>query len=279
MLIRDLQARGKARNEKALKRIAEYTQGEPVVGREARERENNSLRFEKAYITRSLGQRVLHVDVNATHLGSKAVLDQTRVIMEAKAEAMKHIDANKNYSFYITLSVPTNDGIKHISSNSKTEKHEMNTRMRDIELREKINMFADKIALLFQSWQTAQNKDITWSFSFVEMPAGGAHITSREVDEIYKKKSVIKIKNSDNSCFWRALSCIMFDDKHVREGRPKQTKMASYLCNQCQMPFDEKVSLESIPEIEEKLNITIFVLDIENLPILHKTTNIKISYV
>ena len=114
LLIRDLQARGKARNEKALKRIAEYTQGEPVVGREARERENNSLRFEKAYITRSLGQKVLRVDVNATHLGSKAVLDQTRVIMEAKAEAMKHIDANKNYSFYITLSVPTNDGIKHI---------------------------------------------------------------------------------------------------------------------------------------------------------------------
>ena len=60
--------------------------------------------------------------MKATHLGSKAVLDQTRVIMEAKAEAMKHIDATKDYKFYITLSVPTDDGIKHISSNSKTEK-------------------------------------------------------------------------------------------------------------------------------------------------------------
>jgi hypothetical protein len=143
LLIEQLQSRGKAKNEKALNRIAEYSQGEPVVGREARERENNSIRFEKAYITRALGQKVLRVDVNAKHLGSKAVLDQTRVIMEAKNEAIKHIDATKNYSFYITLSVPTDGGIKHISSNSKTEKNEMNTQMRDIELREKINMFAN----------------------------------------------------------------------------------------------------------------------------------------
>jgi len=188
LLIRDLQARGKARNEKALKRIAEYTQGEPVVGREARERENNSVRFENAYITRSLGHKVLRVDIRASRLGSKAVLDQTRVIMEAKNEAMKHVDANKNYSFYITLSVPTDDGIKHISSNSKTEKNEMTTQMREIELLNKINMFANKMGTLFQSWQTAHNKDITWSFSFVEIPSGGAHITSREVEEIYKKE-------------------------------------------------------------------------------------------
>jgi len=148
LLIRDLQARGRVRVEKAKNRVESYRQGEPVVGRQAREIENNRIRFEKAYVTRSLGHKVLRVDVRASHLGSKAVLDQTRVIMEAKDEAMKHIDPTKNYNFYITLTVPTDDGIKHISSNSKNEKNEMNTRMREIELLSKVNQFANKMGVI-----------------------------------------------------------------------------------------------------------------------------------
>ena len=116
-------------------------------------------------------------------------------------------------------------------------------------------------------------------FAKVVSGAGGTNATeSREKSSIYKKKSVNVIKNDDKSCFWHALA-VSLNKKHpkysdIQKGRNIRTTLAKELCEKCGMKWDTEVALYEIEQIEQCLELNIYVLDIEEISILKATLNI-----
>ena len=111
---------------------------------------------------------------------------------------------------------------------------------------------------------------ITYNVSF--LPSGGKHTTSRQREDILNKKSVIKVKDTDNKCLWYALVYLMNPkDKHIRE--PKITnyrfKLASAVARTCKLNMDIKMTirLPTIGIVEQALYVNISVINLSNSPI------------
>ena len=50
-------------------------------------------------------------------------------------------------------------------------------------------------------------------FHFTIIPKGGCGTVDRDLENVYKTKSILKIVNDDNNCFWYAMACMMNPDK------------------------------------------------------------------
>ena len=58
----------------------------------------------------------------------------------------------------------------------------------------------------------------------------------------------------------------------IRRGRKIRTDLAQELCEQCEMKWDEVVSVESFPNIENILKCNFyFFLNTDNIPVLNTT--------
>ena len=93
----------------------------------------------------------------------------------------------------------------------------------------------------------------------------------------FKKTSVIQIKNDDNNCFWYALAVTLNKDNNdmKNNARPKKRNMlGEQLCHKAKLTWDEPVSFVYIPLVEEALNINIYVIDLDNLPVLGAAINL-----
>ena len=67
-----------------------------------------------------------------------------------------------------------------------------------------------QIERAIQSDETIKLKTLQIKFHYILQPAGGGVATqSRDKDSILNKKSVNRIINDDNNCFWYALSVAM----------------------------------------------------------------------
>ena len=101
-------------------------------------------------------------------------------------------------------------------------------------------------------------------FFFTVFPSGGAHggTEDRSLASIYAKKSVIKINNDDNACFWHALAVLLNKDhedyKNIRQGRIIRTELAHELCERCSMNWNEQVSVGSFEHIESILKCHLY---------------------
>ena len=116
--------------------------------------------------------------------------------------------------------------------------------------------------------------------SAVSMPSGGAHTKSRELKDIYNKKSVIRVKNIDNNCFWYALavSTMNNENKDIKRRETALIKAGKFLCNKYNYTWDTEVSIDQIREIEEQnQGLNVFVLDANNIPLLNTTINLANS--
>ena len=118
---------------------------------------------------------------------------------------------------------------------------------------------------------------ITYNVSF--LPSGGKHTTSRQREDILNKKSVIRVRNNDNNCFWYALAYLLNPkDKHIR--KPERSnyrfRIASELARKCKLNMDMKmtISLPTIGIVEQALDINIYVINLSNIPILGSSINI-----
>ena len=75
---------------------------------------------------------------------------------------------------------------------------------------EKGKMFQE-LFVFFARREYDQHSDINGlkaTFDFAEIPSGsGCGADDRNLESIYNKRSVLKIVNDDNNCFWYAMAC------------------------------------------------------------------------
>jgi len=59
-----------------------------------------------------------------------------------------------------------------------------------------------------------------FEYNFIVIPSGGCSTTDRSKDSLSNKRSVLRIENNDNNCFWYALACLMNpNNRAIRDAR------------------------------------------------------------
>ena len=80
------------------------------------------------------------------------------------------------------------------------------------------------------------------------------------------------------NCFWYALTIQAYRNhqkyNEIRKGRPIMIKLAKELCNMCGCEWGKPVSVEEMPHFENVLNANIYVIDLNDIPLLCDTCNI-----
>ena len=130
-----------------------------------------------------------------------------------------------------------------------------------------------QIEASIQSDETIKLSQLKITFHFILHPAGGRTnaTQNRDKESILDKKSVVRIVNDDNNCFWYALSISMNKkSRGLRDERNKKLKerVARDLCTKCKLPWDTPVSFLDLPLVEQTFNCNIYVIDLNNVPIL-----------
>ena len=142
-----------------------------------------------------------------------------------------------------------------------------------------LHHFAQKIQNVIQSDDQISLKQSKLKFHFVLQPEGaGVGTDDRSKDSIMKKKGVNTIINDDKNCFWYALSVSMNPkNAAMKDNRGPQKARKAFglsLCQKARLQWDEPVSFEHIPLVEQALNINIYIIDMENIPVLGSAINI-----
>src|SRR6266571_4798346 len=137
----------------------------------------------------------------------------------------------------------------------------------------------DKKRFLDQVFKTSQsNKDFLNSGLFTvktviyESVSGSGRSTRAPKtysEENEKKDSVVKIRNEDNSCGYRALALgILFIEgvesrewRRLRESNATQRDAAENLCQDFGLDINQTLSIEMITELQERIDYQIIVID------------------
>ena len=128
-----------------------------------------------------------------------------------------------------------------------------------------LNSFLEEIHKLAQSDEKVYFKNFKIKFGFAMIPSGGSYVEDEELKEVLNRKTVIQITNTDDNCFWYALTVsINKDNKMMKDSRyPKRRDtFAKDLCRKCKLKWDEPVSFIHIPLIEEALKINVYVINL-----------------
>ena len=219
--------------------------------------------------------KVKEVKVKSSFMGKK-VDNLEYVMFKAFQLAKKEVKAKKdNYEVYGSSSfeAETGQGLEKFNVQSKK-----------FNKKEEAHMYGhlrERIYSVIQSDAKINLSTIRFNFNFITIPTGSGptHATvSRERENILKKTSVNSIQNKDKNCFWHALAVLVHANhkliKQIKLGRKIRYELAKELCEVCRMEWDKPVSFDEIHLVEEVLNVNIMILDIDNLPVLHTTSNI-----
>ena len=155
------------------------------------------------------------------------------------------------------------DGVeRHINSGSFDEKHISNM----------IDTLIDKIEGVSTNYQDTSINKTSIEYGFIDTPSGGCYVEDEKLNDILSRKSVMPVRNSDNNCFWYCMLYLQSDDANVKrwDTRPKNKNNAQQICESCNLKWDEKVSMDQIPIIEEALKTNIYILNIRDLPMFSK---------
>jgi hypothetical protein len=207
--------------------------------------------------------------------------DYRTIVKKLYYEAMKHIKPDKKYKFATTFNITrsdTHETFYVVMDKFEIEPHGVNKTF--------TKWYYQALLSLENIFNKYPNlKDMKAEFVFTEILSGSGKRATEDKDResIYNKTSVNKIINDDNSCFWHSLAVSLNKDhpkySDIRKGRNIRTSLAKELCNQCCMKWDTPVSVDEIPIVEAFLKLNIYVLDIENLPMLNTTLNIYDSMI
>jgi Pyruvate/2-oxoacid:ferredoxin oxidoreductase delta subunit len=98
----------------------------------------------------------------------------------------------------------------------------------------------------------------------------------RSKNSILNKQSVLKIVNDDNNCFWYALACLMYpENKMIRDSRKStRIKVASDICKKCKLVWNQPISTFSIPFVEDTYDCNIYILNLNQIPMLGSNINL-----
>ena len=151
-----------------------------------------------------------------------------------------------------------------------------------------LNEVLDRIESFIVSAHIISLNSISLSIKSYNVIAGG--VVSKELsDDIYSKRSIIKITNDGNSCFWWSLILLIYQNtetyKKIKDLRYTNTLniMAKQLCVSCGYDYSKMFLSDDIPDIITKIcsagvgnkknMFNIVILDIDNLPAFNTTTN------
>ena len=155
--------------------------------------------------------------------------------------------------------------------------------------KETIQLILDRIEQFIVSSQLQNLKDLSLMLKCYPSVSGGANSESFN-EAIYSKRSIIKMTNDGNECLWWCLTILLNQNsamyKKLIDLRYPRTlnNMAKQLCESCGYDYSNKVDIEDLPDIINKIcqasnkpDFNIAVLDIEHLPAFSSTIDIKPS--
>jgi hypothetical protein len=271
-----LKARGEKSNKKGVELLNKFAEAEPAKGKIQRHegpKRDNMIHFHSRITAIALDSKVKTVEITPNVLGAEAGSQVKRIVVEGFNTALKAVGKDKAYHIYAGCTIIIESGMFNAFASCKN--HTDNAIFKKF-----LDKFVARIEEIMQSLDITTISKFQLQFKFIEIPSGaGTNATQdRSKASIFLKKSVIKIVNDDNSCFWHALAVLLNENhpqiKHIKEGRNIRTLIARDLCNTCNMEWNTPVSINEIENIEDILKCNIYVFDIENLPILNSTSNI-----
>ena len=113
--------------------------------------------------------------------------------------AQREMPSPKNYEVYAYLKSPSQKGGDDFEARG--------TKFTNKATKDMLVQIVSRASELLQSDQEVLLKDFHITFNFIEIPEGGSGTAtvSRDKLSILNKKSVNRITNNDNTCFWYAL--------------------------------------------------------------------------
>ena len=200
--------------------------------------------------------------------GVITVLDLPFLIFQSYRHVLKQINYN---DFRVSCTVNANliDGSEFWAATEQHQKKYFKNVFHEI-LR--------KIELGMEKYDEIDLSTLEIIYKFIDIPTGGSGTTSRDKLSILNKSSVIQIRNNDNNCFWYALALQIYRNhkcyNEIRKGRPIRTKVAKELCETCGCEWDVPVSFDDMVYIEPILNANVYVVGMDQIPLLGDTCNI-----
>lgn len=110
------------------------------------------------------------------------------------------------------------------------------------------------------------------------MPSGGCYVEDEEFNCVLNRKAVIAIQNQDDNCFWFVLLASSHTGDRTHRvnhyDKPDVIATARELCLKSDCECGRRVNFIGLPNVEEKVNTNIYMLDIRDLPIIKPDVNL-----
>ena len=206
----------------------------------------------------ALNNNVISVTLKPKKIGVTSRKDIDSFIARSYLEAKKVAKIKGEFKVYAVATIPVDDADHFI----KTKKYDSNQLGK---------FFAELRKRIYGEYKGPEADTMMFEYNFIKIPSGGARTTERDTNSILNKKSVLRIINDDNNCFWYALACLMNpENTALKDSRNKlaRAKVASKICQKCKLQFDEKVSFNAIPFVEKTYNCNINILNLNDIPVL-----------
>ena len=203
--------------------------------------------------------------------------DLDALVARSYVIAKREIQKNTDFKLYASLSGTGYDYGRDTNFNIDITTATFNSK----ELHKFMIDFMERIESVIKSECVILLSTLKFIYNFAIIPSGGGVGTKcREIEAIQEKKSVVKIINDDNNCFWYCMA-ILFDIKNVslKDSRNKtlRIKAGMNICNKSKCIWDKKVSLLEIPLVEETYNCNIYLIDAHNIPMLGTSISLLLN--
>ena len=231
---------------------------------------SNRIKLKVDKISSSLKNKVKEVRVIPTGMGKNKYGNIEALIENSYRVARREMPSGKPFQVYTSLKFPSQKG--------GADFHVTTTKYTNKTYKDMFVQLVNRASELLQSDHEVLLKDFQITFNFIEIPHGSSATASRDRLSILNKKSVNRVVNDDNNCFWYALVMLVYANhaqiKQIKMGRKIRTVLAQELCSHCEMEWNKPVAFDEIHMVEEMLNVNIMVVDIEKIPVLNTTSRI-----
>ena len=141
--------------------------------------------------------------------------------------------------------------------------------------------FDELVNSLRMKYATILLQTLVFEFNFPILPPGGCSgTTDRSLESVFMKKSVIQVVNDDNNCFWYAMAILMNPkNEQVKDNTWPKTRMTlgGDFFSKSRCDWDTKVSFLQLPLVEEQCNCNIYIIDVNNIPMLGSSISLLMN--
>ena len=161
----------------------------------------------------ALDDNVIEITVKPQRVGTIAAMDIKTILYRSYLKAVKMLPKKSSIKFYSSVNFTTNDKERNSLVSNQYEPKTIALWASHVEA---------QIEKAVQSDEKIKLNTLMIKFHFIIMPSGGRGNATQDRDResILNKRSVLRIKNDDNNCFWYALSALVHKDiKNIRDSR------------------------------------------------------------